>query len=254
MGRPGNKRLQRAMYGASPSSDGSLSSNMIGGGRGRANVQRTVGSVINNGGNMMMGTYPTVGVGLPFLLKLSGCCKPGAEVQENNIPMSDISSALPRDMQINIALRFIDDNTAAKVTADTNTGNAADDVRAAQRDPDLTLPAPNAAGTIPSAAQIAAQKVAEDALDAAITNYNVLKSISDLLTARLNASTAFRNAYTLTETSRAALTSAINAHVLANPNDTAAQIATAVSGQQTAFDNAVADEQIVLDAFVAIMA
>ena len=195
----------------------------------------------------MMGTYPTVGVGLPFLLKLSGCCKPGAEVQENNIPMSDISSALPRDMQINIALRFIDDNTAAKITADTNTGNAATAVTTAQTALSATLPAT-------SAPQLAAKKAAEDALDAAITNYNVLKSISDLLTARLTASENFRDAYTLTEQTRSLLVNAINAHVLVNPNDTAAQIATAVNAQQTAFDNAVADEQIALDAFVAIMA
>ena len=91
MGRPGNKRLQRALYGASPSSDGSLvtDADLIGGGRGRANVQRTKGSVINNGGNMMMGTYPTVGVALPFLLKLSACCKPSAAVSSNNNPLED---------------------------------------------------------------------------------------------------------------------------------------------------------------------
>ena len=91
MGRPGNKRLQRAMYGASPSSDGSLVTNpaTIGGGRGRADVQRTKGSVINNGGNMMMGTYSTTGVSLPFLLKLSACCKPGATASTNNVPLKD---------------------------------------------------------------------------------------------------------------------------------------------------------------------
>ena len=92
MSNPGNKRLQRAMYGASPSSDGSLVTNAatIGGGRGRGNVQRTKGSVINNGGNMVMGTYSTVGVSLPFLLKLSACCKPGATaVSTNNVPRKD---------------------------------------------------------------------------------------------------------------------------------------------------------------------
>ena len=162
--------------------------------------------------------------------------------------MKDISSALPRDMQINRAIKFIADNTAAKVTADSNTATAATAVTTAQADPALSLP------PAPTAAQIAAQKVAEDALDAAITNYNVLKSISDFLTARLNASTAFKNAYDDTESARAALTSAINAHVLANPNDTAADIAAAVAGQQNAFDAAVAREEPLLDAFVAIMA
>lgn len=93
MGRPGNKRLQRALYGASPSSDGTLVKNadLIGGGRGRANVERITGSVINNGGNMIMGTYPTVGVSLPFLLKLSACCKPGdnGATNSNNRPLED---------------------------------------------------------------------------------------------------------------------------------------------------------------------
>ena len=89
MSNPGNKRLQRARYGASPSSDGALSTTNIGGGQGKANVQRTKGSVINNGGNMMMGTFPTIGVRLPFLNMLSGCCKPGAAVSTNNVPQKD---------------------------------------------------------------------------------------------------------------------------------------------------------------------
>ena len=66
MGRPGNKRLQRALYGASPSSDGSMATLKISGGRGRT-VQRIKGSVINNGGNMMSGLYPRIGMGLAFL-------------------------------------------------------------------------------------------------------------------------------------------------------------------------------------------
>lgn len=247
MGRPGNKRLQRAMYGASPSSDASLSTNMIGGGRGRANVQRTVGSVINNGGNMMMGTYPTVGVGLPFLLKLSGCCKPNASVQTNNVPMSDISSALSRDMQYNRAVKFINDNTAANTAAIAVTALAASVVTTAQASPALTLPA------TPTATQIAAQKVAEDAVDAAIMDYNVKKEISDTLTARLNASTNFKNAYDSTESTRATLVSAINTFVAANPNATAAQIATAVAPQQNVFDTAATAEQPLLNTFVAIM-
>ena len=93
MGRPGNKRLQRALYGAAPSSDGTrvTDTDIIGGGRGRSNVQRIKGSVINNGGNMVMGTYPTVGVSLPFLLKLSGCCKPNdnGAANSNNRPQED---------------------------------------------------------------------------------------------------------------------------------------------------------------------
>ena len=249
MGRPGNKRLQRAMYGASPSSDGSLSTNMIGGGRGRANVQRTVGSVINNGGNMMMGTYPTVGVGLPFLLKLSGCCKPDAKVQTNNVPMNDISSTLSRDIQYRRALRYISANTAANTAAIAVTALADTAVITAQANPALSLP------PVPTAAQIAAQKVAEDAVDAAIADYNAKKAISDTLTAKLNASTAFKNAYDQTEADRLTLITTINNYITANPRATAADIATdagVISAQNTltASENA---EQPLLNAFVAIM-
>ena len=237
------------MYGASPSSDGSLSTNMIGGGRGKANVQRTVGSVINNGGNMMMGTYPTVGVGLPFLLKLSGCCKPNAEVQTNNVPMNDISSAVSRDIQYRRALRYISANTAANTAAIAVTALAATDVTTAQADPALSLP------PAPTAAQIAAQKVAEDAVDAAIANYNAKKAISDTLTAKLNASTAFKNAYDQTEADRLILVSAINTFIAANPGATAAAIAAdaTVSAAQTTLTASENTEQPLLDAFVAIM-
>jgi hypothetical protein len=85
MGRPGNKRLQRAMYGASPSSDGSMATDpnaagLISGGDGRADVQRIKGSVINNGGNMIGGLYPKIGMSLGFLRKIHAtppnCCKP----------------------------------------------------------------------------------------------------------------------------------------------------------------------------------
>ena len=37
-------------------------------------VSTTNGSVINNGGNSKFGLYPTVGVGLGFLLQLEACC------------------------------------------------------------------------------------------------------------------------------------------------------------------------------------
>lgn len=90
MGRPGNKRLQRALYGASPSAEEGSVVTFTYFSNGREYTKtRLAGSVTNNGGNMMMGTYPTVGVGLPFLLKLSACCKPGAKVQDGNVPNKD---------------------------------------------------------------------------------------------------------------------------------------------------------------------
>ena len=84
MSNPGNKRRHRALAGASPSSDGSVVPATVSGsanpfasnGRG-GDVKRTKGSVVNNGGNMMQGTFPTVGVSVPFLLKLGMCCSNG---------------------------------------------------------------------------------------------------------------------------------------------------------------------------------
>ena len=74
MGRPGNKRLQRAMYGAAPSSaPGSLTTE----GEGRYAVTRVTGSVINNGGNMRSGGFPRVGMGLGFLRKTR--CNPNCD-------------------------------------------------------------------------------------------------------------------------------------------------------------------------------
>ena len=66
MGRPGNKRLQRALYGAAPSS---AATSLTTEGEGRYAVTRVTGSVINNGGNMRSGGYPRVGMGLAFLRK-----------------------------------------------------------------------------------------------------------------------------------------------------------------------------------------
>ena len=76
MSNPGNKRRHRALAGSSPSSDESLASSFSLDHRG-VSVQRTKGSVVNNAGNMMYGTFPTVGVALPFLMKLGMCCRNG---------------------------------------------------------------------------------------------------------------------------------------------------------------------------------
>ena len=73
MGRPGNKRLQRALYGAAPSSATGTTTE----GEGRYAVTRVTGSVINNGGNMRSGGYPRVGMGLAFLRKTR--CNPNCD-------------------------------------------------------------------------------------------------------------------------------------------------------------------------------
>ena len=82
MSNPGNKRRHRALAGAAPStnlqdSDNGIAQNDISDRNGLFTVQRTKGSVINHGGNMMQGTFPTVGVSVPFLMKLGMCCSNG---------------------------------------------------------------------------------------------------------------------------------------------------------------------------------
>ena len=70
MGRPNNKRLQRAKYGAAPSSTGKTV--LVNQGDG-SKLQATDGSVINFGGNGKAGLAPSVGVGLNFLLFAKNC-------------------------------------------------------------------------------------------------------------------------------------------------------------------------------------
>ena len=77
MSNPGNKRKQRAMHGAAPSSSlqGETITTVV---NGRTiTVTRQNGSVINNGGNMKFGLFPAVGKSMPFLLKLNECCRDG---------------------------------------------------------------------------------------------------------------------------------------------------------------------------------
>jgi hypothetical protein len=91
MSNPGNKRRHRALAGAAPSSDGSIAWKTGSTAADKAiqalqsdhngvSVQRTKGSVINNGGNMMMGTYPKIGMSLGFLRTVRAeppnCCIP----------------------------------------------------------------------------------------------------------------------------------------------------------------------------------
>ena len=61
-------RKQNALYGSAPSSN--LGVTTLPDGKG-GTITVTNGSVINYGGNMKFGLYPTVGVGLAFLLQLS---------------------------------------------------------------------------------------------------------------------------------------------------------------------------------------
>lgn len=65
-----SKRLQRAKYGAAPSSSGKAVLVKQGDG---SFIQVTDGSVINFGGNGKAGLAPSVGVGLNFLLLAKRC-------------------------------------------------------------------------------------------------------------------------------------------------------------------------------------
>lgn len=68
----GGQRKQNALYGWAPSSGGSATTQRQNGKGGYLTV--TAGSVINNGGNMKHGLFPTVGVSVGFLNQLNNCC------------------------------------------------------------------------------------------------------------------------------------------------------------------------------------
>ena len=68
MSNPGNKRLQRAMHGSSPSAKEGERVTTTYRSNGRTyTVSRQTGSVINNGGNIEAGLYPRIGMSLGFL-------------------------------------------------------------------------------------------------------------------------------------------------------------------------------------------
>ena len=74
---PGNKRLQNALYGRNAGVANGVT--LLPDGKG-GTVTVTNGSVINYVGTMKFGLYPTVGVGLGFLLNLQNCCPPGSNM------------------------------------------------------------------------------------------------------------------------------------------------------------------------------
>ena len=75
------KRKQNALYGWAPSAD---SSNTTDNDNGRGSTIKVgEGSVINNGGDMKHGLFPTVGVSVAFLNQITHCC--GKEMCFNTI-------------------------------------------------------------------------------------------------------------------------------------------------------------------------
>ena len=70
MPNPSNKRLRRAMYGQSPSADGSTITIENGAGEGK-DLTIGAGSVFNLGGVNRFGSYPTNGMSMGFLRNLS---------------------------------------------------------------------------------------------------------------------------------------------------------------------------------------
>ena len=165
MGRPGNKRLQRAMYGASPSSaNGSTTT--------EGSVTRVTGSVINNGGNMRSGGYPRIGMGLEFLRKTrvtENCCFVGSDEDLQN--------------QLALAKAYISAfNSSAQNTA---VNNAATALTTADTNAD-------AATTASLISSTAATKAT------ALADYNAKNAVLDAMNTKYNAATIYKNAQTAT--------------------------------------------------------
>jgi len=175
MGRPGNKRLQRAMYGASPSSaNGSTTT--------EGSVTRVTGSVINNGGNMRSGGYPRIGMGLEFLRKTrvtENCCFVGSD--------EDLKTQL--ELATAYYNGFTNSAQAALVTTAANVLTTADAT---------ATTATNTATATPTAVNIASEAVAIKAEADALADYNAKKAVLDAMNTKYNAATIYKNAETAT--------------------------------------------------------
>ena len=68
-----NMRKRQALYGRAPSADPNTIVTCTDPNSGVV-TKFPAGSMINNGGNMKFGLYPTVGVSVGFLNLLSNCC------------------------------------------------------------------------------------------------------------------------------------------------------------------------------------
>ena len=68
-----SQRRRAALHGYAPGSDPSKTTTCVDPLTGRK-YSTPQGSVLNNGGNMKFGLYPTVGVSVGFLNLLSNCC------------------------------------------------------------------------------------------------------------------------------------------------------------------------------------
>lgn len=233
MGRPGNKRLQRALYGAAPSSaTGSLTTE----GEGRYAVTRVTGSVINNGGNMRSGGYPRVGMGLAFLRKTR--CNPNCD--------SFVGTDEDLKTQLELAKEFVAArNTAA---ADVTTAAATLVTKAA-----LAATATGTATTYPTAANIALEAVAiKDEADA-LADYNAKAAVlADLTATKNTAAEAYIDAVAATATALTDYTTSVKV-ADAQPVDTATQTGNDadVVTKLSAYNTAVALEATNLDLWLA---
>ena len=69
-----SQRRRNALHGYAPGADPTKTTTCVDPLTGRK-YTTPAGSVINNGGNMKFGLYPTVGVSVGFLNILSNCCR-----------------------------------------------------------------------------------------------------------------------------------------------------------------------------------
>lgn len=237
MGRPGNKRLQRAMYGASPSSTGGMTTE----GEGRYEITRVTGSVINNGGNMRSGGYPRIGMGLEFLRKTR--CNPLCD--------SFVGSDEDLKTQLALATAFV----AARLAADTVLTNATTALRLAATATGLATIAATASN---SAVDVATEAVAIKTEATALADYNAADTALSALTSSKNvAALGYIAAATpITGATASALTiyvgSAANAAVAVGTS-AATSTASIAANDLAAYNTAVTDEATKLAAWIAAM-
>ena len=226
MSNPGNKRLQRAMHGSSPSAKEGERVTTTYRSNGRTyTVSRQTGSVINNGGNTEAGLYPRVGMSLGFLRRTRATPESGCGACVANEDAASVTPLARAQAQV----------AALSTTAAANAANTAANNLSVAR-----LATAAAVGTLNSATTSAATTSAQTALDAArVTEATELADYNQALAnkAASDAADAYITRVAATASARTTLASASGA--------------TAIAAAQNALNTAVAAEATALDAWLA---
>ena len=206
MSNPGNKKLQRAMYGSSPSAvEGETVTTTYRSNGREYTVTRQTGSVINNGGNMQAGLYPRIGMSLGFLRRTRATEDCGECVANEDVPSITVLARAEAWFGSTAAARVTTTLTPPVVGVITavniagaytlnGTGTGLTEFTAAntlttQADADLVT----AHAALVGATTAAQMSAATPAYDAAVLDYNTKNAVSTGLQTKIDASRDYIN-------------------------------------------------------------